>query len=329
MEPERISNSGEILAKTVSNLLAEGQTDYSMDPIVLVDSQGIPIGRVNDNDSVIFCCRRGEREIQLTEAFTDPDLNRFPTTPFKNLPFVILTLYHDKFKDLPVAFAPVQMKETLGEVVSKAGLSQIRISESEKFAHVTFFLNGGNNQPFPGEKGVRIPSPKGIPFDQVPALKLDEVSKKVIEAISQKIDLVVTNFANGDVIGHTSNDSAKVKCAEVVDQNLGKVVKAAQDAGYVTLITADHGNLEVLTTEDGTPHVSHTTNLVNCVLIDPKSTTPIQLKNGKLADVAPTLLRILNLQQPSSMTGTTLTPHSFGEHRKVLFIILEIGRAHV
>lgn len=323
MEPERISNSGEILAKTVSNLLAEGQTDYSMDPIVLVDSQGIPIGRVNDNDSVIFCCRRGEREIQLTEAFTDPDLNRFPTTPFKNLPFVILTLYHDKFKDLPVAFAPVQMKETLGEVVSKAGLSQIRISESEKFAHVTFFLNGGNNQPFPGEKGVRIPSPKGIPFDQVPALKLDEVSKKVIEAISQKIDLVVTNFANGDVIGHTSNDSAKVKCAEVVDQNLGKVVKAAQDAGYVTLITADHGNLEVLTTEDGTPHVSHTTNLVNCVLIDPKSTTPIQLKNGKLADVAPTLLRILNLQQPSSMTGTTLTPHSFGEHRKVLFIILD------
>jgi len=323
MEIERISNSGEILAKTVSELLAEGQTDYSMDPIVLSDDKGIPTGRINDNDAVIFCCRRGEREIQLTEAFTDPDLNKFPTTPFKNLPFVILTLYHDKFKDLPVAFAPVQMKETLGEVVSKAGLSQIRISESEKFAHVTFFLNGGNNHPFNGEQGVCIPSPKGIPFDQVPELKLDEVSKKVIGAISQKIDLVVTNFANGDVIGHTSNDSAKVKCAEVVDQNLIKVVKEAQDAGYVILITADHGNLEVLTTEDGTPHVSHTTNLVNCVLIDPKSTTPIQLKNGKLADVAPTLLRILNLQQPSSMTGTTLTSHSFGEHRKVLFIILD------
>lgn len=323
METERIINSGQILANTVREMYSEGQTDYSLEPVILTNTQKEPIARIQENDAVVFCCRRGEREIQLTEAFTMQELEKFPTIPFKNLPFVILTLYHEKFKDLPVAFAPVQMKETLGEVVSQANLSQVRISESEKFAHITFFLNGGNNQPYPGEKGVRIPSPKGIPFDQVPELKLEEVAENVIGAISQKIDLIVTNFANGDVIGHTSNSGAKIACAEIVDQNLGRVVKAAQEAGYVILITADHGNLEELTTEDGTPNVSHTTNLVKCILIDPEASMPIHLSDGKLADVAPTLLHVLNLKQPASMTGSSLSSHSFGEHRKALFIILD------
>lgn len=323
MDHKRITNSGKILANTVREMYSEGQIDYSFEPVILASAQNGPIGRICENDAVIFCCRRGEREIQLTEAFTDPDLGKFPTTTFKNLPFVILTLYHEKFKDLPVAFAPVQIKDTLGEVVSQANLSQVRIAESEKFAHVTFFLNGGNNQPYPGEKGVRIPSPKGIPFDQVPELKLNEVAESVIEAISQKTDLIVTNFANGDVIGHTSNSKAKIACAEAVDQNLGKVVKAARTAGYVILITADHGNLEVFANDDGTPHVAHTTNLVNCIVIDPMATSPISMKDGKLADVAPTLLHALNLKQPASMTGSPLTTQSFGEHRKVLCVILD------
>ena len=124
-------------------------------------------------------------------------------------------------------------------------------------------------QPYPGEEGIRIPSPKGIPFDQVPELKLPEVTEKVIESIHSGFDLIVTNFANGDVIGHTANREAKIKCAEVVDEHLGKVVQAARAAGYVTLITADHGNLEEIFSDDGTPHVAHTTNPVNCVVIDP------------------------------------------------------------
>jgi 2,3-bisphosphoglycerate-independent phosphoglycerate mutase len=305
-------------------MYAEGQTDYSFEPVVLVDNQGDAVGKIEENDAVVFCCRRGEREIQLTEAFTESNFDHFHKIPFKNLPFVILTLYHDKFKDLPVAFAPVKMQETLGEVVSKAGRKQARISESEKFAHITFFLNGGNNTPYPGELDMRIPSPKGIPFDKVPELKLDEVAEKVIERIAQDDDLIVTNFANGDVIGHTSNSEAKVICAEIVDRNLEKVVSAAKTAGYVIFITADHGNLEELLNEDGTPNVSHTTNLVDFILIDPTSESRIQLKNGKLADIAPTILQALGLQQPSAMTGSNLAPeHNYTSDRKVLFIILD------
>lgn len=324
MGNKQIQNNGSVLANTVREMYSEGQTDYSFEPVVVVDNQGEAIGKIEENDAVIFCCRRGEREIQLTEAFTQPNFDQFQNISFKNLPFVILTLYHDKFKDLPVAFAPVQMKETLGEVVSNAGLTQSRISESEKFAHVTFFLNGGNNKPYAGEKDVRVPSPKGIPFEKVPELKLDEVAEKVIDSISKNDDLIVTNFANGDVIGHTANREAKIKCAEVIDRNLAKVVAAARKAGYVTLITADHGNLEELFNEDGTPNGSHTTNLVDFILIDPKSVAKIQLKNGKLADVAPTILCALGLQQPTAMTGGSLVKdHDFGANRKVLLIILD------
>ena len=168
MTTNRMPRGAIALASMVQALYAEGQTDYSLEPIVLTQN-GSPVGRIRDGDAVIFCCRRGEREIELTEAFTEPGFAHFPRPDFTQLPFVILTLYHEKFKDLPVAFAPSRIHDTLGEVVSRAGLRQMRTAESEKFAHVTFFFNGGNGKPFPGEDDVRIPSPKGIPFDQVPA----------------------------------------------------------------------------------------------------------------------------------------------------------------
>lgn len=325
MKSESTKNRGGFsMASAVKELYAAGQTDYSLDPIVMEDCSGNPIGRIQDGDAVVFCCRRGEREIQLTEAFTDPNLDKFPRTSFKHLPFVILTLYHDKFKDLPVAFAPTRIKETLGEIVSRAGLRQMHTSESEKYSHVTFFLNGGNNSPFPGEEDVRIPSPKGIPFDQVPELSLAEVANQVVRAIDRNIDLIVTNFANGDVIGHTSNHEAKIKCAEFVDTHLGIVLDAAIRSQYVTIITADHGNLEVMTTEDGTPHVSHTSNPVPFIVIDPINGSQINLQNGKLADIAPTLLQVLNIQQPVVMTGASLAPdHNFGPHRRALLVILD------
>ena len=153
-------------------------------------------------------------------------------------------------------------------------------SESEKFAHVTFFFNGGSNEPFPGEDDFRVPSPKGIPFDQVPGLNLPSVEERVIEGISQGYDLIVTNFANGDVIGHTTNREAKILCAEIVDETLGRVLTEAQKSGYVTMVTADHGNLEQMLTEEGKPHVSHTANEVAFILLDPTMNEKPVLRDG-------------------------------------------------
>ena len=312
------------LSAGVKALYAEGQTDYSLDPLVLVDEHNQPVGRIADGDAVIFCCRRGEREVELTEAFTQPHFPHFPRPPLSQLDFIILTLYHEKFVNLPVAFAPTKIEGTLAETISRAGLRQLHTSESEKFAHVTFFFNGGNNQPFPGEEDIRIPSPHGVPFDQVPELSLPQVADQVFKGIQQSFDFIVANFANGDVIGHTANNDAKIRCAERVDHWLGQVVDAARSAGYVTLITADHGNLELMVTPDGSPHVAHTTNPVHFILVDPSAAAKAHLRDGILADVAPTALAALGLEQPSMIPGASLAPgYDWGGKRKVLLIILD------
>jgi 2,3-bisphosphoglycerate-independent phosphoglycerate mutase len=325
-----LPRGGAALADAVRELYRQGQTDYSLEPIVLVNARGRLVGRIEDGDAVIFCCRRGEREIQLTEAFVEPGLDRFPRRDFEDLTFVILTLYHEKFKDLPVAFAPAKIKDTLGEIVSRAALRQLRVAESEKFAHVTFFLSGGNHQPFPGEDDVRIPSPQGVPFEQVPGLSLAQVTQEVLQGIERQYDLIVTNFANGDVIGHTQNRDAKIACAGLVDAHLGRVVKAALAADYVVLVTADHGTLEEMTNADGTPHVAHTANPVPFILIDPRAKSFATLREGRLADIAPTVLRALHIAPPDAMTGETLAPgYDWGERRRVLLVILDgwgIGR---
>ncbi len=331
MLTDRFTRGGAALARTVKELYREGQTDYAIEPLVLVDAQDKPVGRIVDGDAVIFCCRRGEREIELTEAFTEKDFAHFPRPSFRNLPFVILTLYHEKFKDLPVAFAPTKIKDTVGEIVSRAGLRQLRTAESEKFAHVTFFFNGGNNQAFAGEDDVRIPSPKGVPFDKLPELSLPQVTQQVLQGIAEGYDLIVTNFANGDAIGHTANREAKIKCAESVDKNLGQVVQAAFAADYAVFVTADHGNLEELFNADGTAHVAHTSNPVEFVLLDPHARTPVRLHDGTLADIAPTVLSALGIEQPLAMEGATLAPeHKWGGKRRVLLVILDgwgIGQA--
>ena len=152
---------GEALAKAVEAAYAQGQTDYYLEPLTRVDETGAPIGKIKDGDQVIFCCRRGEREIELTEAFTEPGFDKFPREYMKDLRFVIMTMYHEKFKNLPIAFAPEKVQKPLAQVLSEAGLRQFHCAESEKYAHVTFFFNGGYNQPFPGETDVCVPSPKG------------------------------------------------------------------------------------------------------------------------------------------------------------------------
>ena len=324
MPTNHLTRGGTALAEGVRQLYGEGQTDYALEPLVLVDARGTPVGRIEDGDAVVFCCRRGEREIQLTEAFVEPGLDRFLRRDFKDLTFVTLTLYHDKFKDLPVAFAPAKLKDTLGEIVGRAALRQLRVAESEKFAHVTFFFNGGDNQPFPGEDDTCIPSPRGIPFDQAPELSLAQVAEQVLRGVEKRYDLIVANFANGDVIGHTQRRDAKIKCAGLVDARLGQVVNAALAAGYVILVTADHGNLEEMTNPDGTPHVAHTTNPVPFILIDPRPQGEGNVRDGSLADIAPTVLRALHIPPPDAMTGETLAPdYDWGGRRRVLLLILD------
>ena len=313
---------GLALARAVEAAYARGQTDYYLEPMARVDESGAPIGKIKNGDSVIFCCRRGEREIELTEAFTDPDFDRFPRGYMEDIEFVIMTMYHEKFKHLPIAFAPEKVLRPLAKVISDAGLRQFHCAESEKFAHVTFFFNGGENQPFPGEDDLRVPSPKGIPFDQKPELSLPEVSKKVMEAADKGYDFILTNFANGDVIGHTSNAEAKITACHVVSETVARVAEYAREKGYVVLITADHGNIETLYTDAGKPHVAHTTNRVPFILIDPQG-RPAELRDGRLGDVAPTVLKLLGLEAPEVMTGESLIKAGDVRADKVMLIILD------
>lgn len=320
----QVGRGGEEMAAAVRELYAAGQSDYGLEPIVAVDAHGQPLGRIRDGDAVIFCCRRGEREIELTEAFTAADFAHFSRPDLGRLNFVILTLYHEKFKDLPVAFAPARLSDTLAETVSRAGLRQLHTAESEKFAHVTFFLNGGRNEPFAGEQDVCVPSPHGAPFEQVPELSLAQVGAQARQGIADGCDLVVANFANGDVIGHTASRSAKLRCAAAVDAELQRVTRAAGAAGYVTLITADHGNLEELWMSDGAPHVAHTANPVAFIVADERQPGPAKLRDGRLADVAPTVLAALGVAPPAAMDGAMLAPgHDWGGRRKVLLLILD------
>lgn len=236
---------GAQLARAVEKAYQAGQDDYHLEPMVLVEN-GKPVGKIGDGDAAVFCCRRGEREIELTELFTDPDFNKVQRNQLKDLDFVIMTMYHDKFKDLPIAFAPSHVVKPLAQVLSEAGKNQFHCAESEKYAHVTFFFNGGENAPFPGEDDVCVPSPKGIDFDQKPELSLPAVADQVMGALG-KYDFVVTNFANGDVIGHTLNTAAKLEACKHVSHYLDVVVHDTLAKGYVVAVTADHGNIESCT----------------------------------------------------------------------------------
>ncbi|MBR4503078.1 MAG: phosphoglycerate mutase (2,3-diphosphoglycerate-independent) [Clostridia bacterium] len=319
---DKKDRGGLALSRAVEAAYARGETDYSLEPMVRTDRNGTPVGRIRDGDSVVFCCRRGEREIELTEAFTEPDFDRFPRSYMPDLEFVIMTMYHEKFKHLPIAFAPEKVVNPLARIISEAGLKQFHCSESEKFAHVTFFFNGGENKPFPGEDDVRVPSPKGIPFDSKPELSLPEVADKVMAAADEGYDFILTNFANGDVIGHTANAEAKLKACQVVSRTVARVADHAREKGYIVAVTADHGNIETLYTEEGKPHVAHTSNPVPFILIDPEK-RPVVLRDGILGDVSPTILSILGLEAPKEMSGSSLIAEGDIRGKKVMLIILD------
>lgn len=310
------------LADEVRKAYTEGYDDYHMKP--LKPSMVPSNSSIDDGDSVIFCCRRGEREIELTEMFTSCDFNKVPIRKLKNLDFVILTQYHEKFMHLPIAFAPEHVLSPLSQVLSENGKTQFHCSESEKFAHVTFFFNGGENKPFAGETDFCVPSPRGIDFASKPELSIEGVTENVASAIG-KYDFIVVNFANGDVIGHTTDTEAKIKACGFVSHYLEMLFKKAMDAGYVVCITADHGNIETLRNLSGKPHVAHTSNKVPFIIADGNHPERrFNLKDGSLKDVAPTILEIMGISKAGLMDGDSLvTEGNFEKNRKTILIILD------
>ena len=317
-----MKRGGAQLAEAVKRAYALGQDDYHLEPMALVED-GVPVGKIADGDAVIFCCRRGEREIELTELFVEEPFDKVERKKLRDLHFVIMTMYHEKFKKLNIAFAPARVEKPLAQVLSEAGKTQFHCAESEKFAHVTFFFNGGESKAYPGETDVCIPSPKGIDFDQKPELSLPQVAETVTEALG-KYDFIVANFANGDVIGHTHNTQAKLQACACVSRSLETVVGAALGQGYVVAITADHGNIEKLYTATGKTDGAHTTNPVPFVLLDPADASPVALRDGVLGDVAPTVLDVMGIPQPAEMTGRSLVrDHTWGAGRKMLLIICD------
>ena len=281
-------------------------TDEFMLPTVIAGQ--VPEGLIRDGDGVIFFNFRADRARELTRVFTDEAFKEFPRKRRLNLAtYATMTQYDESFK-LPVAYPPRDIRRILGELASQAGVRQLRIAETEKYAHVTYFFNGGEEKEFPGEERILIPSPKDVPtYDLKPQMSAREVTEALVKKISQDpIGLVIANFANADMVGHTGNFAAAVKACEVIDECIGKVVDAALSKKGKVVITADHGNIEQLIDYDtGLPHTAHTVNRVPVILVD-EERQKSKLKEGTAIDVAPTVLHLLGLPQPKDMTGHSL-----------------------
>ncbi len=301
----RAMTQGEgFVADTAENAVSEsydrGESDEFLKPTV-VDSEGL----IKDDDGIIFFNFRPDRARQITKAFVNEDFCEFEREKL-NVHFVCMTQY-DETIDAPVAFPVDYLKDTLGDTVSRAGMRQLRIAETEKYAHVTFFFNGGKEAPNPREDRELIPSPKVATYDLKPEMSAVEVTEKVIEKIGDGIyDMIVLNYANADMVGHTGIFDAAVKALEVVDACVGKVAAKVLECGGAVLLTADHGNAEQMYDPDtAQPHTAHTTNPVPFVLIMDNENARLR-DDGILADVAPTMLDLLGLAVPATMTGTSL-----------------------
>ncbi len=283
-----------------------GQTDEFIEPRVIM-TEGSPAGSIADGDGVIFFNFRADRAREITRAFTQPDFKGFPRPVVPQLTtFVCLTEY-DATYELPVAYEPESYLNILGEIVAAAGLKQLRIAETEKYAHVTFFFNGGVETPFANEERVLIPSPQDVAtYDQKPAMSAPEVTDEVVRRIKQgSYDLIILNFANPDMVGHTGVLPAAIAAMETVDACTGRVIDALLEVGGCALITADHGNCELMVSATGAPHTAHTSNRVPLILVNPEN-QGANVQPGILADLAPTVLNLMGLAVPPEMTGKNL-----------------------
>ena len=292
----------------VGESYAAGVTDEFIKPVTIVDKQGNSIGTVKKNDSVIFFNFRSDRAREITRAFIYPDFKEFERTGgYRKVFYVGLTQYDATFTGIRTAFKPQNLSNTFGEYLAQNGKTQLRIAETEKYAHVTFFFNGGVETPSKGEDRTLVPSPKVATYDLKPEMSAYEVTEKVIEAInSLKYDAIILNFANCDMVGHTGIIPAAIKAVAAVDDCVGKVVSAVLKTGGTALITADHGNAETMLMDDGSPCTAHTTNPVPFILAGDKFKNAALRNDGKLCDLAPTMLEIMGLKQPAEMTGQSL-----------------------
>lgn len=295
-EGTEVDNASEVFEKSYGNEI----TDEFLKPHRIKTSEN---SRIEKGDVVVFFNIRGDRARQITKA-----LFQVGDIPFKmddlDLHYVTFTDYDDTFNSFAhVAFPPTRLKNTIGEYVSAQGLKQLRIAETEKYPHVTYFFNGGEETPNDGEERIMVSSPKVATYDLQPEMSAPEVGDKVVEGLQKDYSLVIVNFANPDMVGHTGDMDAAIKAVETVDEQLKKVTEAATKNEYEVLVIADHGNADCMIQPDGSPHTAHTTAPVPVVLVSKKD---VSLKNGILADVSPTLLKMMDLEQPEEMTGSPL-----------------------
>ena len=280
-----------------------GITDEFIEPIIAVDKNAQPLGKIAQGDVVIFFNYRTDRGRQLTEAlsqFAFPDQEMRPL----DLHYVTLTNYDKTFKNVNVVFEKDNLENTLGETLSHAGKSQIRLAETEKYPHVTFFFNGGREEPFKGEERIICPSPKVATYDLQPEMSAFDVRDAILPKIKEKQpDFICLNFANPDMVGHTGDLKAAIKACETVDQCAGDIIDVALENQYKIIVISDHGNCETMINADGSPNTAHTTNPVPLILVDREN---IPIGNGVLGDIAPTILKLMALEIPNAMTGNPL-----------------------
>ncbi len=281
----------------------EEVTDEFIKPISIVEENGAPVATLQERDAVIFFNFRNDRAREMTYVLTQADM---PEAGMHTIPlyYCTLTPYDDKFKGLHILFDKENVPETIGEIVSSLGKSQLRIAETEKYAHVTFFFNGGREKEFAGEDRILINSPKVATYDLKPEMSAPEVKDALVAELAKgKHDMVILNFANGDMVGHTGVYDAILKAVRTVDTCVGEVVRAARKAGYSVLITSDHGNADNALNEDGTPNTAHSLNKVPFIVVDDDVK---EVSDGILADIAPTMLKLMGISQPEIMTGRSL-----------------------
>ncbi|MGL5559167.1 MAG: 2,3-bisphosphoglycerate-independent phosphoglycerate mutase, partial [Paraclostridium dentum] len=292
--------------EAVEKAYKEDKTDEFVLPTVIVED-GKPVGIIKENDSIIFGNFRPDRARQITRALVCDEFVRFERPCMKTY-FVCLTTYDITIKNVHVAFKPQSLENTLGEYLAKNGKTQLRAAETEKYAHVTFFFNGGVEEPNKGEDRLLVPSPKVATYDLQPEMSADELTEKMLKAIDEdKYDFIVLNYANPDMVGHTGVIEAAVKAVEEVDKCVGQVTNKVLEKGGVALITADHGNAELMQDpETKTTITAHSTNPVPFMVVGDEYKSSKLREGGRLSDIAPTVLDIMNLQKPEEMTGDSL-----------------------
>ena len=282
------------------------ETDEFVKPTVVVED-GKPVATIQDKDSIVFINFRPDRAREITHAFCDDDFKGFERGKRLDVTYVCFSDYDPTIPNKDVAFHKIAVTNTFGEWLAANDMTQARIAETEKYAHVTFFFNGGEEKQYPGEDRILVPSPKVETYDMKPEMSAYEVTEKVVNAInSKKYDCIILNYANPDMVGHTGNLEAAIKALETIDECVGKVVDAVQKNNGTLLITADHGNIEqMIDYKTGEPHTAHTTNPVPFILVNYDDSVKLR-EGGCLADIAPTLLEIMGLPQPAEMTGKSL-----------------------